>query len=274
MSSLDSSLTVAREAILQAGAEVMKRYEAFERIEDAPADITTDADRASQAIIFKALHESFPEDALCGEESNVIEGVPRTGSRVWIVDPIDGTRGFARKTGEFSIMVALAEEHDVVLGLVLEPALRRLTWAVKGQGCWVQSGEEEPARCEVRGTSSLGDAIVSMSRSRGAEGEARLLKAFGAASGVQRYSAGVKLAQVARGEADLYLADYLRMKDWDLCAGHILVTEAGGRVTSRSGAELRYGTADPVQSDGLLATNGTLHAEALAVVQREALIDE
>ena len=83
---------------------------------------------------------------------------------------------------------------------------------------------------------------------------------------IETYSAGVKLALVARGEADVYANTYEAFHDWDICAGHILVTEAGGRVTGTAGQELRYGLPGAWQRHGLLATNGHLHDAALAVI--------
>jgi 3'(2'), 5'-bisphosphate nucleotidase len=76
------------------------------------------------------------------------------------------------------------------------------------------------------------------------------------------YSAGVKLAYVARGEADLYVNDYPNFHDWDICAGHFLVLEAGGIVTGLHGKPIRYGLPGFVQDDGLLASNGLIHAAA------------
>jgi 3'(2'), 5'-bisphosphate nucleotidase len=79
----------------------------------------------------------------------------------------------------------------------------------------------------------------------------------------ETYSAGIKLAQVARGEADIYACEYDAMNDWDIAAGQILVSEAGGRVTTNDGRTLVFGRADPLQSGGLLATNGMLHETAM-----------
>ncbi len=79
----------------------------------------------------------------------------------------------------------------------------------------------------------------------------------------ESYSAGIKLALVARGDADIYLNTYDAFHDWDICAGHILVSEAGGQVTGIKGQTLRYGLPEAWQRDGLLATNGMLHAAAL-----------
>jgi 3'(2'), 5'-bisphosphate nucleotidase len=85
---------------------------------------------------------------------------------------------------------------------------------------------------------------------------------------VETYSAGVKLAMVARGEVDMYVNTYANFSDWDICAGHLLVTEAGGRVTELSGDSIRYGTPGYSQQGGLLATNGILHDAVVTALRR------
>jgi len=268
---LQQELAVALEVIEAAGAEVMRLYESFEAVADAPADITTDADSASQELILKRLNAEFPNDRLCAEETTAalerdrLAGKPET-SRLWVVDPIDGTRGFARKNGEFSIMIGLVERGAVILGAVLEPAIGRLTYAIQGAGCHSKKNRGAPfEQCRVN-KAGMADATIAMSRSRGDQGEKKLLGLLGAKRGVQTYSAGIKLAQVARGEADLYLGDYPAMHDWDLCAGCILVEEAGGRVTDWNGDPLQFGQAPFKQRLGIAASNGVLHAELLTVV--------
>lgn len=260
-------LAVIHEALQAAGAEVMRRYASFEKIEDAPADISTDADRASQEVILQIISRAFPEDALCGEEATpTLEQATRLGSRLWIVDPIDGTRGFARKNGEFSIMIGFAVDGIVQAGGVLEPAIKRKTYAERGAGCYVQVGDAAPVRCQVSETADR-PTRISMSRSQKGEAADQLVAAFAAQAAVQTYSAGIKLAQVARGETDLYLGDYLTLKDWDVCAGHILVEEAGGQVSNIDGLPIRYfGTGKSLAGRGIIATNGKLHAHALATL--------
>ena len=271
---LTKELAVGIAVIEAAGAEVMRLYSSFERIDDAPGDVTTDADLASQELILQRLNEEFPHDRLCAEETTAAlerdrhAGKPDT-SRMWIVDPIDGTRGFARKNDEFSIMIGLVEKGVAVLGLVLEPAVGRLTYAVRGGGChWRESPSSPFQPAQTNGVTSLSDATVAMSRSRGDEGQARLLKLLGAKRGVQTYSAGIKLAQVARGEANLYLGDYPAMQDWDLCAGCILVEEAGGKTTDWDGDPLLFGQPPYKQLRGLAASSAAIHSELLAVVQK------
>lgn len=269
MPDLSRELAVTLEVIQAAGAEILKRYESFEKIEDAPADISTDADRASQEIILQRLGREFPGDALCGEESTPsLSAGAANNTRLWIVDPIDGTRGFAKKNGEFSIMIGLADQGKVILGAVLEPGIQRLTYASLGQGCFVRVKGDHPVRCQVTKTAALKEAVLSISRSQKAEGEKRLLEGFGASKAIQTYSAGIKLAQVARGETDIYLGDYLTLKDWDVCAGHILVEEAGGRITSVDGDPIHYdGTGKSLKGRGILSTNGHLHEDCLEVLR-------
>jgi 3'(2'), 5'-bisphosphate nucleotidase len=265
-------LAEARAAAQAASAEILALYRTFETIEDAPADISTEADRASQEIILRRLSAAFPGDGFCGEESTATLAElrrtrPSEASRVWIVDPIDGSRGFAKKNGEFSVMIGLVEDGRAVLGVVHEPAADRTTFASLGQGCFVHHGSETPRRVAVKPTTAWPDAVVAMSRSRKPEAADRLLAIFGAGRGVATYSAGIKLAQVARGEADLYVGDYPAMHDWDLAAGVALVEEAGGRATDFAGRPLAFGRPPYKQAGGLLATNGRLHADALTIVQ-------
>jgi 3'(2'), 5'-bisphosphate nucleotidase len=182
------------------------------------------------------------------------------------VDPIDGTRGFARKNGEFSVMIGLVEDDRVVVGVVAEPVLSRVTYAALGNGCWVRTGHEPPARCSVTKTDALADAVLVQSHAK--RGETPWpVAALKPHKVVETYSAGLKLAMVARGEVDLYVNTYPNFSDWDICAGDLLVTEAGGTVTEIAGAPVRYGTPGNAQRGGLLASNGRLHPVAVAALQ-------
>jgi 3'(2'), 5'-bisphosphate nucleotidase len=260
----DAELEAALEAARRAGQMLVEEYERFQKIADAPADLTTHADRGAQELILKHLRGAFPHDAFCAEEeTESVAGTESTGTRLWIIDPIDGTRGFARKNGEFSVMVGFVHEDTVALGVVLEPARERLTYAVRGGGCWRRDQGRTPARCQVSPTPTLAEATLTQSHSRGPE-PSRELRALAPRRVVESYSAGIKLALVARGEADLYLNTYDGFHDWDIAAGHVLVDEAGGRVTGLGGEILRYGLPGAWQRHGLLGSNGAVHEETLA----------
>src|SRR6202007_1862134 len=114
---------------------------------------------------------------------------------------------------------------------VAQPAAGRLTYAVRGRGCWRRDGEAaEPVPCRVTAGRELTECTLTQSRSRTPGKRSRWAEALRPARVVESYSAGIKLALVARGEADVYLNTYEAFHDWDICAGHILVTEAGGQV--------------------------------------------
>jgi 3'(2'), 5'-bisphosphate nucleotidase len=265
----EHELEVAFDSVRLAGQAILEDYARLQAVPDAPASITTETDRRSQEIILQRLKQAFPNDGLCAEEATASLGESaHNGPRLWIVDPIDGTRGFARKTGEFSVMVALVDRETIAVGVVSEPAQGRLTYAVHGGGCWRRdAGMAAAEPCRVTAVSTLAAATVTQSHSRKTEGPARERHPLQPARVIETYSAGIKLALVARGEADLYLNTYDNYHDWDICAGQILVEEAGGRVTNLRGEEPRYGLPGAVQRHGLLASNGTLHAVALAALR-------
>ncbi len=266
----ERELATALAAARAAGRYLLEAYARFEAIPDAPADISTEADRRSQEIILQAIRAAFPGDALCAEEAtSTLHGVAHTGGRLWVIDPIDGTRGFARKNGEFSVMIGFVEGGTVAVGVVEQPAAGRLTYAVHGGGCWRRDGGgAEPVACRVTAVRALRECTLTQSRSRTPGKRSRWAEALQPARVVESYSAGIKLALVARGEADVYLNTYEAFHDWDICAGHLLVTEAGGRVSGTDGTELQYGLPGAWQRHGLLATNGVLHDAALEVIAR------
>jgi 3'(2'), 5'-bisphosphate nucleotidase len=268
---LEHELEVALEAARRAGRVILDHYKTFSAIPDARADISTQADRDSQETILRYLHVSFPTDGLRAEETTPALGLAPAGPRrCWIVDPIDGTRGFARKNGEFSVMIALMEAGRILLGVVLEPVANRFTYATQDGGCWCNEGIEATARrCRVRPIERLSDAVLTQSHSRSPSRQSALAQALAPARIIETYSAGLKLALVARGEADLYLNTYANINDWDICAGQILVEEAGGKVTDWNGEPIVYGEAAG-QRSGLLASNGLLHDSALAIMRATA----
>jgi 3'(2'), 5'-bisphosphate nucleotidase len=265
----ERELEVALEACRLARRRILEEYARFQPILDARADIKLAIDRESQEILLQHLDAAFPQDSFCAEEDTPTLSQARAGGRnpqrVWVVDPIDGTRGFAQKTGEYSVMVGLIERDEVVLGVVMEPSRQRLTYATRGGGCWRQDETDGTAqRCQVSSVAQPHQATVTTSHSTRRSRQMELLQP---ARVLPIYSGGVKLALVARGEADLYLNTYPNFHDWDICAGHILVEEAGGRVTTLRGDPVTYGhNAAAAQRHGLLASNGAIHEAALAAL--------
>jgi 3'(2'), 5'-bisphosphate nucleotidase len=265
--SYETELTAALSAADRAAAVILDLYARFEAIADAPASITTAADRESQEVIIRSLRKTFPGDAFRAEESTpALAEASATGPRMWVIDPIDGTRGFARKTGEFSVMIALVEGGEPVVGVVLEPATSVCTYAVRGSGCRRCDRGGEPVAVAVTQTASLAESTLVQSHTSRSRGPTMPVQRLKPRTIVETYSAGIKLARVARGEADLYVSTYDVMNDWDLAAGHVLVTEAGGRVSTLDGRPIRYGERNPAHAGGVLASNGKLHDAAIAAL--------
>ena len=255
-----AELEAALEAAEQAGDFIRREYESFAAVPDAPASISTYVDKASQEVILGYLHQRFPNDALCAEES--IEGyedVPQRGTRTWVVDPIDGTRGFAKKVGQFSVMIGLLVAGKPVVGVVAEPAQHRMTYARLGGGCWSHVRDATAMTCRVSAHSADKTVLVQSWSKPGQT--TKPVAALRPGHVIETYSGGVKLALVARGDADVYANTYETFFDWDICAGHILVTEAGGTVTDLAGSPIVYQAPDFAQRKGLLASNGVAHAE-------------
>lgn len=263
----DAELRVALEAARFASEYLRQAYLDFQAIPDAPVTISTEADRRSQEIILQYLASRFPADRLCAEENTpTLQNTPTTGDRLWVVDPIDGTRGFVMKNGEFSVMIAMIDQGKIAVGVVAEPALERVTYATLGGGCWTRTGNGEPRQCRVSVVAELTESTLIQSHAKPGKPNPPV-EAVKPRVVRETYSAGVKLAIIARGEGDLYPNNYSKFADWDICAGHILVTEAGGVVTEMAGTPVKYDQPRYAQTGGLLAANSAIYNSALVALR-------
>ncbi len=198
----------------------------------------TDADERAEAIVTPALEALLPGVPVIAEEAVATGTVPITSDRFWLVDPLDGTREFIGRNGEFTVNVALVEDGEPVLGAVLAPALGQLFLGAAGVGAFIeQDGRRKPIRCR---TIPPGGLTVVASRSHS---DPTALDAFLAGRKVAALVAmgsSLKLCLIAAGEADLY-PRLGRSMEWDIAAGHAVLAAAGGHVRTLAGAPLRYG---------------------------------
>ncbi len=242
-------LAVVVAAARAAGAAALRWYGRATEVTKEGGSPVSEADEASNGELLAALRKHFPEDAVLSEESR--DRPERlSAERVWIVDPLDGTREFLDGIPEFSVMVALAVSGRPVLGVVYEPVSERLFHAVRGAGAWLDEGgatrrlappaAQRPPR--LVGSRSHADPLL-----------ARMREALGVVDEKPSGSVGVKCARIAIGERDLYVHPVPYLKEWDTCAPELILLEAGGTVTDCRGENLRYNKPDPVQPDGILA---------------------
>ena len=223
----------------EAGQVIMDVYATdFEVTAKGDASPVTQADAKAEAVILKGLAEIAPGIPVVAEEEVAAGRVPQVGERFWLVDPLDGTKEFINRNGEFTVNIALVEHGVPVLGLVYAPALGRMFVGADGLGARLD--DSSGARTiQCRSVPAEGLTVVA-SRSHG---DAAALDSFLAGRKVaSNVSAGssLKLCLVAAGEADLY-PRLGRTMEWDIAAGHAVVRAAGGRVTDLSGQDLAYG---------------------------------
>lgn len=228
------------------------------------------ADRRSNALIVQRLSEAFPADGIIAEESvprdpAVLEATVRK-PRVWFVDPLDGTKEFIARNGEFAVMVGLAVEGRPVFGVVATPADGLVRVGISGVRTWIQRADGTEADCRVSSVDTLDRATLVVSRSHRSGRLTRLLETLGVARTVPCGSVGIKASRVASADADLYV--YLHSpggaKLWDSCAPEALVLGAGGRVSDRHGRPIDYATPCLELTGSFVATNGSLHDTVLA----------
>jgi 3'(2'), 5'-bisphosphate nucleotidase len=265
MVKLSRELEVARNLARQAGAHARALQGAGLRVDlKAGDEPVTAADREASAMIVDGLRAAFPDDAILSEEAVDERDRSRFDKpRVWMIDPIDGTKDFIRGEGGFATMVGLVVGRDVALGVVYQPALDRTYWAVAGEGAWVD-GEAGPTRLQVSTVSDMASLRMVASKSHRDETIDRVREVLGISDEMNVGSVGLKLTLIARGERDIYVNPQGHSKLWDACAPQIILTEAGGRLTDALGNAIDYRAEDLRLTRGLIATNALLHDAVVA----------
>lgn len=244
---LDCALDTARRAgeLIARGFE--EGVETWEKGKDNPV---TQADLDADALIRSALQASYPDDGQLTEESE--DDLSRLScERVWIVDPIDGTREFTRKIPEFAVSIALAVAGRPVLGVVHNP-VANVTVAGRAGGGVTKNGEA----ARISTCPSLQEARVAASRSEAKDGK---LEAYEPLFGelVTMGSIAWKLALVACGDFDFNLSVKPK-SEWDVCAGDFLVHEAGGQYVDFEGQRLGYNARDALHKRSMVAGSSQL----------------
>jgi 3'(2'), 5'-bisphosphate nucleotidase len=198
----------------------------------------TAADLAAHRLIVAALHELTPELPVLSEESAAIGWSERSRwSRYWLVDPLDGTREFVKRNGEFTVNIALIDAHRPILGVVQKPVGGELACAWEGGGAWF--AESAGAKSRRIGTRRRGSPlVVAGSRSHASEHENSLLARLGP-SAKMPLGSSLKFIRIAAAEADLYLR-LGPTSEWDTAAGQCVLEQAGGAVLDFDGRPLTY----------------------------------
>lgn len=259
---LDDVVRLARAAAALVMAVYARDFAVRTKDDASPV---TEADECAEALIVAGLRQLDPTIAIVAEEMAARGEVSAATTRFWLVDPLDGTKEFVSRNGEFTVNIALIEDAQPVLGVVAVPARGRLYAGLLGAGAWVEDDAQPGVRrpIAVRPTPAEGLTVVA-SRSHG---DAAALAAFLAGRLVaRRLDAGssLKLCLLAEGQADLY-PRLGRTMEWDIAAGHAVLAAAGGTVCTLDGAPLRYGK--PGFENPHFVASGATHGLAAGKLQ-------
>jgi myo-inositol-1(or 4)-monophosphatase len=249
---LETAVEIAREA----GALLTNYFErrvAFET--KGEFDLVTEADRASERLVVERLRSHFPSHSIVAEEGG---GHESASEYRWFVDPLDGTTNFAHSFPVYNVTLGLERAGELIAGVVYDPTRQEMFTAERGSGAYLNHH-----RIRVSAIKRLSDCLASTgfpSRKRHHNVNIHFYYQLAMAShGVRRTgSAAVDLAYVACGRLDFFWE--FGLKPWDVAAGSLLVSEAGGRVS-----DMRGGPHSATASDDMLADNGAVHEEVLAM---------
>jgi len=266
---MDNLLNQAIDLARVAGYEVMKIYKrGFTEHGKEDGSPVTEADLASNKIILQGLKKTGI--AILSEETKPEEEWFKE-NKVWMVDPLDGTRDFVQKTGEFSIMIGLVVNKEPVLGVVFQPITNTLYFAEKGKGSFIQKGSDAPKEIRVSDISEFIKAKIVLSNNHTSEAQKDFVKfaKFGVVDNVG--SAGLKIGIVASGFAEVYLTESNKIHQWDTAAGECILNEAGGVITDIYGKKLIYCKKSTNHKNGILACNKALHNKIVQLVSSSGL---
>ncbi|HJQ44417.1 MAG TPA: histidinol-phosphatase [Jatrophihabitantaceae bacterium] len=236
----------------------MARFGAVDLVVESKPDLTpvSDADRAVEEMIRARLNADRPGDAVSGEEF----GSEGSGSRRWVIDPIDGTKNFIRGVPVWATLIALLDDDEAVVGVVSAPALGRRWWAARGEGAFGAMLGAPPRSLRVSRVASLGDASLSYASLGGWADLGRREKFIELMDSVWRtrgFGDFWSYMLLAEGAVDIAAEPELSL--WDMAALAPIVTEAGGRFTGLNGR-------DGVVHGNAVASNGLLHDALLGLI--------
>ena len=247
-------LTEIKNIAQGAGQKIMSYYNADKGItykkDNSPLTL---ADQAAHHFILEHLHQLYPEIPIISEESAVPNYQERRAfQRFWLIDPLDGTKEFIKRNGEFTVNIALIEKEQVILGVVTAPTQNTTYMAVKGLGAWVSQGDEDPRQLIASKRCNFQNLTVSVSRSHPSEKLNSFLRQL---PGLipKPIGSSLKFCAIAENQVDLY-PRFSPLNEWDTAAAQIVTEESGGQVVGLDGKPLRYNKPSMKHEAGFLAT--------------------
>ena len=250
----EKELEIAKLAAVKAGEVIMEIYDSADfgieyKKDDSPLTI---ADKASNAIIVEMLREHFPSYAILSEEEK--DNLSRLENELcFVVDPLDGTKEFIKRNGQFTVNIALAHNHVSVMGVIYVPVTGELYYASQGEGAYLQSQEGDVISLRVSDNTDIPSLRVVMSSSHGCPQMDELLEKYHLTNFVKKGSS-LKGCMIASGEADIYYRHNPTM-EWDTAAMQCIVEEAGGIFRQMDGTPMYYNRENSLNEKGFYILN-------------------
>jgi len=237
----------------QAGAQIMKIYaEGFEIEEKKDHSPLTTADLASHTLIIEKLEKLTPDLPILSEESTSIPYSERSSwKNYWLIDPLDGTREFIKRNGEFTVNISLITEHSSSLGVVYIPVQDICYSASRNQGAYKQEQNQAAQKIQVRVSAPTDKPTICGSRSHAGKSLQALQEKIGKFDLISMGSS-IKMCLVAEGVADIY-PRFGPTSEWDTAAAHCVINEAGGVIVDTTLKTLQYNTKDSLLNPSFLA---------------------
>lgn len=252
---IDKILEVTKKAAVDAGIAIMKVYNEAEDMEitykDGDMPLTA-ADKASNKIIVDVLRKEFPEYSILSEEEKD-DRSRLDNDYCFVVDPLDGTKEFIKRNGQFTVNIALAYKHESVLGVIYVPVTGELYYAAKGKGAYLDTNEEKCIKLSVSECTDIKKLRLVMSGSHGCEEMDKLIEKYGFTNFVKMGSS-LKGCVVAKGDAEVYYRHNPTM-EWDTAAMQCIVEEAGAIFRQMDDTPMLYNREDSLNAKGFYIIN-------------------
>ena len=265
---LDREIAEASRIARKAGAVLMEVYATDFSVDyKAEADPVTEADTRANAYIVDEIRKAFPGDGIVAEETEDKSDALR-GGRCWYVDPLDGTKEFVARNGEFSVMLGLSIDGEAQAGVVFRPDQDKLYAGVIGGGAYLEEAGERRA-LTVSDVAKPRELKLVVSRSHRNRAVDDVVRKLGIEHEATTGSVGLKAGLIAEQAADLYIHIADKSSMWDACGPEAVLRAAGGRFTDLVGEAYQYGGVDMRNRRGILACNAAAY-DAVLPIARDA----
>lgn len=259
---LSNELRVAMQIARGAWELLLKWYAADQNVTIKENDTPVgDADFAANDYIIRYLTESFSYPILSEESADDLRRVQ--AEKIWIVDPLDGTEDFISQTWQFTVAIALLDNGKPIAWVVYRPTTWEIYYAERGQWAFLEV-RGETKKLFVSKTSSIPEGKFVTGKLNDAY--ASYLDQKKIINRTRLWSAALTICKVAQGEYDGYFKLKTRMSEWDDCAAGLILSEAGGKLSDAMGQPLLYNQENVTRTQGLVATNWSLHAEMISII--------